>query len=196
MQSTTPSASSINFDSESYYQDRINRKYFGLFNLFEGHLLASDSSKGQFFIFIFLTVGIMFFAILLSYICLSMYLEFFPQDFTVGIYNYDAPLNYYFNPSYLSGLIVLFSVSIFLVITQVVLMFDVRKAKLVDSILNQGIFFVQHEQYSQLSNTELRELFDATQVTSIKSDFTDVGLAFGLITLLFLLVLFWILLKY
>lgn len=184
-----------NIFSESYYQDQINRKYLGLANLFEEHFMDLDSSRFQFFIFIFFLVGLLFFSFLLSYICLTTYLEFNPQNFTVGIYNYDAPFNYYFNPFYLSALIVLFFISLLLLFTQVVLTFDLRKAKLTDSILNQGISFVKTDQNSQLSNSELRALFIANNSASIKIGFTDVVLMFGFIALFVLSVFMWFLLK-
>lgn len=182
----------------SHHQDLVPTQYFGLKNLLLNHFNTINLIEIQLVALLLFVAGTFFFSYLLSFIVLATFIEFNPLDTFVGTYNFDATTNYQFNPSLLILLMLFFGICIVILFAQFILAFDIRKAKLSDSVMNTAVEFINKSNSTDVNNStedELRRYFIESNSTNMGFNFTNLIslLIFAFITVF--LVMIWVLIK-
>ena len=180
----------------SHHQDSVPTKYFGLENLLVNHFNTINLFEIQLFIFLIFLVGTFFFSYLLSFIVLATFIEFNPLDTFVGTYNFDSTTNYQFNPYLLISLMVFFGICIVILFAQFILAFDIRKAKLSDSVMNTAVEFINNSpNIDDITDDDLRKHFVESNSTNIKFNFNNIITLIIFSSITVFLVMIWILIK-
>lgn len=189
---------SENSYTSSYHQDSVPTQYFGLKNLLLNHFNTIQLMEIQLLALLLFVAGTFFFSYLLSFIVLATFIEFNPLDTFVGTYNFDATTNYQFNPALLILFMVFFSICIIILFSQFILAFDLRKAKLSDSVMNTAVDFITNNDTTDVNystNDDLRKHFIESNSTNMGFNFNNLitFLVFAFITVF--LVMIWVLIK-
>ncbi len=184
--------------TSTYHEDSVSAQYLGLKNLINEHFLSLRLVEFQVLYGLLFLVAISFLSYLLSFIVLATFLEFNPLNTFVGSYNFDSTTNYQFNPYLLTLLLLFFAIALVILFAQLILSFDIAKAKLSDSIMNTAIEVIQDKTdtiKNKFTDTELRKYFIEKKATKIQLNFNNViAITLFALTSVFLIMI-WILIK-